>query len=124
MPTSGPQEELLEVAHRLGNLSAKATAAEVKEPLERLEEAATSLGKAWNGSYLGYYARIYYKDLRAPPPGPISVLSGVIALKQAPAPCDRLAQPAPKADSPLARQLRRSRRSWEIGTSLSGMGGL
>ncbi len=69
MPTSDTQEELLEVADRLEELSEKATAAEIKEPLERLEEAATSLGKAWSGSYFGYHARIYYKDLQSPPPG-------------------------------------------------------
>jgi hypothetical protein len=69
MSTSAPHEELLEIADRLEDLSQQATAAEVKEPLERLEEAATSLGKVWSGSYLGYHARIYYKDLKSPPPG-------------------------------------------------------
>ena len=43
--------------------------AEVKEPLERLEEAATSVGKAWSGSYFGYHARISYQGLQSPPPG-------------------------------------------------------
>ena len=69
MPTSDPQEELLEVAGRLEELSQKATAAEINEPSERLEDAAISIGKVWSGSYLGYHARIYYQDLQSPPPG-------------------------------------------------------
>ena len=69
MPTSDPHDELLEIADRLTDLSEKASASEVKEPLERLEEAVTRVGKAWSGSCLGYHARIYYKDLKPPPPG-------------------------------------------------------
>ncbi len=69
MTTSDPQEELLEIADRLEEISQKATAAEIKEPLDRLEGAVDSLRKAWSGSYLGYHARIYYKDLQSPPPG-------------------------------------------------------
>lgn len=69
MSTSDPHEELLRIADSLEDLSQRATAPEVKEPLERLEEAATRLGRAWSGSCLGYHARIYYKDLKPPPPG-------------------------------------------------------
>ncbi len=69
MPTGDHHDELLEIADRLSDLSQKATASEVKGLLERLEEAATRLGKAWSGSCLGYHARIYYKDLKPPPPG-------------------------------------------------------
>ena len=43
MPTSDPHDELLEIADRLTDLSEKASASEVKEPLERLEEAAKKL---------------------------------------------------------------------------------
>ena len=46
MATSDHSEELFEIAKRLGDLSQKATAPEVKEPLERLEEAAASVRKA------------------------------------------------------------------------------
>lgn len=242
MSTSDPHEELLRIADSLEDLSQRATAPDVKEPLERLEEAATRLGRAWSGSCLGYHARIYYKDLKPPPPGAhfspewgmqeswpieattgdwieydpdeieravraiagnpdlgparhlaataessfqsskpdilsilttaladrqdafiaslreqveetavpsraqvlgqwlpsgplmsrdslavsqgrqapphLSVLSEIIALKQAPAACGRLAQVARKAGSHLARQQRRSRRSGEIGTNV------
>jgi predicted nucleotide-binding protein len=53
---------------------------------------------------------------QAPPH--LSVLSEVIALKQAPAACGRLAQLGQKAGSHLARQQRRSKRSQEIGTNV------
>jgi len=69
MPTGDPHDELLEIADRLTDLSQKATASDVRGPLERLEEAATRVGKAWSGSCLGYHARVYYKDLKPPPPG-------------------------------------------------------
>ena len=51
MPTSDAQEELLEIADRLEELSQKATAAEIKEPLERLEEAATRIGMEQRYAY-------------------------------------------------------------------------
>jgi hypothetical protein len=31
------------------------------EELEKLEEAACDIGKAWSGSWLGYQSRVYYK---------------------------------------------------------------
>jgi len=68
-PTTDPHDELLKIADQLGDLSQKAASPEVKEPLERLEEAATRLGKAWSGSCLGYHSRIYYKGLKPAPPG-------------------------------------------------------
>ncbi len=69
VPTRDPQEELLEIADQLASLLERSTAPEVREPLKRLEEAANRVGKAWSGSFLGYHARIYYKDLNLPPPG-------------------------------------------------------
>ncbi len=69
MAAGEPHEELLEIADRLEGLSQPATVPEVKEPLERLEEAAIRIGKAWSGSCLGYHSRIYYRDLTPPPPG-------------------------------------------------------
>lgn len=68
MATNNHNQELFEIAERLGNLSQKAFSPEVKEPLERLEEAVASVSKAWSGSCLGYHARIYYKGLKPPPP--------------------------------------------------------
>lgn len=62
-------EELLEIADRLGDVIKRADAPEIAEPLRRLEESATRVGKAWSGSALGYHARIYYRGLKPPPPG-------------------------------------------------------
>lgn len=67
--TSEFHEELLEIADRLDEVAKRADAPEIKEPLQRLEEAATTVGKAWSGSALGYHARIYYRGLKPPPPG-------------------------------------------------------
>lgn len=61
--------ELLEIADRLEHFPQRAESSEIKEPLDRLEEAATKVGKAWSGSWLGYHARVYYKNLQSPPPG-------------------------------------------------------
>lgn len=62
-------EELLEIADRLGDAAKRAGAPEIADPLRRLEEAATRVGKAWSGSALGYHTRIYYRGLKPPPPG-------------------------------------------------------
>lgn len=61
--------ELLEIADHLEQQAQEAESSEVREPLKRLEEAATAIGKAWSGSWLGYHARVYYHDLQPPPPG-------------------------------------------------------
>lgn len=37
--------------------------------LEILEEAASEVGKAWSGSWLGYQSRVYYKNLNPAPAG-------------------------------------------------------
>ena len=62
-------EELLEIADKLEAQSLKAEDSAFKEPLDRLENAANTLGKAWSGSWLGYQASVYYNDLQTPPPG-------------------------------------------------------
>ncbi len=62
-------EELLEIADKLEAQSLKAEDSGFKEPLDRLENAANTLGKAWSGSWLGYQASVYYNDLQTPPPG-------------------------------------------------------
>jgi predicted nucleotide-binding protein len=62
-------EELLEIAEKLEVQSLKAEDSTFKEPLDLLENAANTLGKAWSGSWLGYQASVYYNDLQTPPPG-------------------------------------------------------
>ena len=61
--------ELLEIADRLEKWAQEAEASDIKELLKRLEEAATTIGKAWSGSWLGYHACVYYRNLHPPPPG-------------------------------------------------------
>jgi predicted nucleotide-binding protein len=62
-------EELLEIANRLERWTQAGEAPDVKEPLKRLKEAATTIGKAWSGSWLGYHARVYFHNLQPTPPG-------------------------------------------------------
>lgn len=64
-----PQDELFEVVQRLTQLAEACDEECVQEPLRRLEEAAERAGKAWSGSWLGYQANVYYRDLKVPPPG-------------------------------------------------------
>jgi len=61
--------ELLGIADHREQQAQEAESSDVREPLKRLEEAATAIGKAWSGSWLGYHARVYYHDLQPPPPG-------------------------------------------------------
>ena len=42
---------------------------EVQNPLLKWKSAAEEIGRSWSGSYLGYHADVYYKDLIPPPPG-------------------------------------------------------
>jgi predicted nucleotide-binding protein len=62
-------EELLEIADKMKLYAQKAKQENISLPLSKLEDAANSVSKAWSGSWLGYHASIYYKDLQVPPPG-------------------------------------------------------
>ena len=62
-------QELLAIADRIEGFIVQFTSSEIKEPLDRLENAASTVGKSWSGSWLGYHAYVYYKDLQPPPPG-------------------------------------------------------
>ena len=64
-----PHEELLHIADNLEQLAERGQEAKIKEPLERLQQAANEIGKAWGGSWLGYHANVYYEGLKPPPPG-------------------------------------------------------
>lgn len=64
-----PHEELLEIADRLDRLVERTNQPAFQEPLDALEEAATDVGKAWCGSWIGYHANVYYGNLEPPPPG-------------------------------------------------------
>jgi predicted nucleotide-binding protein len=41
------------------------------EPLDRLAQAARTVGRAWSRSNLGYQANVYYSDFGEPPPGAV-----------------------------------------------------
>ena len=62
-------DELLRIAQDLEQLAAQGHSEEIWQPLERLQNAASRAYKAWSGSWLGYHANVYYKNLQPPPPG-------------------------------------------------------
>jgi Predicted nucleotide-binding protein containing TIR-like domain len=64
-----PHEELLQIADRLALLAERGNESAVSEPLDALHQAITKIGKAFSGSWLGYHAFVYYRDLEPPPPG-------------------------------------------------------
>lgn len=67
MPTL--RDELLEIGAELESYVALATSTTVEEMLENLEQRAQKVGRAWSGSWIGYHANVYFKDLEKPPPG-------------------------------------------------------
>jgi len=62
-------EELLSLSERLEKIADRYSKHEITDPIDRLHKAAETVGKAWSGSWLGYQACVYYKDLQPPPPG-------------------------------------------------------
>lgn len=42
---------------------------EFNDPIEALKSAAERVGKAWSGSWMGYQANVYYRNLSPTPPG-------------------------------------------------------
>ena len=61
-------EELLAIADAMAELVARVGQPEIREPLRRLDDAANEVGKSFSGSWLGYHANVYYKQLQPPPP--------------------------------------------------------
>lgn len=68
-PMSEISDELLEIAQELDSIQAEYDSPEIKAPLQKLENAANGIGKAWSGSWLGYHSRVYYRDFQTPPAG-------------------------------------------------------
>jgi predicted nucleotide-binding protein len=62
-------DELSEIAEEFDTLRAKFDSEQVKVPMQKLEDAAKKVGKAWSGSWLGYHSRVYYRGFQSPPPG-------------------------------------------------------
>ena len=62
-------EELNGIAKKLEKLVARGSSPDIKDPLQRLSQAADNVGKASSGSWIGYHANVYYQNLQTPPPG-------------------------------------------------------
>lgn len=66
---SGLISELRAIHTHLLTVIAELNERSLISPLERMEKAADEVGKAWSGSWLGYQSRVYYQELKPPPPG-------------------------------------------------------
>ena len=64
-----PVEELTAAAKQLSAAAAGADAETIAEPLNALDIAATEIGLAFSGSWLGYHSCVYYEGFRPPPAG-------------------------------------------------------
>ena len=63
------ESELHEIALELHDLVSRARNPDIVDTLRSLRDAAERVGMAWSGSWLGYHANVYYRDLQKPPPG-------------------------------------------------------
>ncbi len=61
--------ELKTIGTEMRKWEEKGKSPEIKEPIDRLYEAALQVETAWSGSNIGYHSRVYYKDFIVPPPG-------------------------------------------------------
>lgn len=57
--------EIFQLVDRLSDKSAELP----KTQLDKLKEAADTVGRAWSGSWLGYHSRVYYNNLQSVPAG-------------------------------------------------------
>lgn len=64
-----PSEELLSTAKTLDMLKSEFDSPAVSEPLQKLQNASSTVGKSWSGSWLGYHSRVYYRNFQLPPTG-------------------------------------------------------
>ena len=62
-----PYEELLSIADSMDESAGRGRHEDVQQPLKRLERAVGEIEKSWSGSWIGYHANVYYKDLRPRP---------------------------------------------------------
>ena len=63
------RQELTTILDNLQQLIARGNDEIIQAPLRLLENAAEAIGKAWCGSWVGFHANVYYKNLNPPPPG-------------------------------------------------------
>ena len=62
-------KRLDQIAHVCEAISVRINRKPHSSALAALKRQATSVGRAWCGSCLGYHACVYYRDLKRPPPG-------------------------------------------------------
>jgi len=62
-------DELRTLAAKAREVAEEADRPEIREPVRALTDACTTVGFAWSGSWIGYQARVYYRDFQQPPAG-------------------------------------------------------
>jgi len=62
-------KELFEIADQLEAEGAAGQDAEILKTLSSMKDAASTVGRSFSGSWLGYHARVYYANFELPPPG-------------------------------------------------------
>jgi predicted nucleotide-binding protein len=65
----GHSQDLLAITERLEKVWGRSDKREIEEPLQKLQDASSDVGRAWSGSFLGYHSRVYYRGLWPVPPG-------------------------------------------------------
>ena len=66
---TGIFEELHGIIESLEQLGDEGLQENIQTPMNLLWHAAQQVGNASSGSWIGYHANVYYKDLQPPPPG-------------------------------------------------------
>lgn len=66
---SESRDELLSIVDTMNQLAKRGRQEESWQPIQRLKQAAEQVGKAWSGSWIGYHANVYYRNLQPTPPG-------------------------------------------------------
>jgi len=56
-------------AARLEKIASEAVSQKISELLDKVNDMAKQIGRAWSGSWIGYQSRVYYADFAPPPPG-------------------------------------------------------
>lgn len=64
-----PFEELFSIADKLRRTVDAVSEENVIEPMNALLAAANEVGRSFSGSWHGYHSRVYYAELKPPPPG-------------------------------------------------------
>ena len=64
-----PLQQLRRLAEGLESMYQRGQEDDISRPLEDLKTAAEEAAKAASGSWLGYHANVYYRNLQPPPPG-------------------------------------------------------